>query len=47
MDELMGKEVVVAIEEGMECSGILDCCNEEFNVWLKGTVDRRDATPEI
>jgi small nuclear ribonucleoprotein (snRNP)-like protein len=43
MDELVGKEVVVALEEGMECTGILECCDEDFNVWLKGTVERRDA----
>ncbi len=47
MDELVGKEVVVALEEGMECTGILECCDEDFNVWLKGTVERRDATTGI
>ena len=42
MDELVGKVVSVALDEGIECTGVLQCCDEDFNVWLKGNVERRD-----
>ena len=42
VDELVGKEVSVALEEGIECTGTLESCDQDFNVWLKGSIQRRD-----
>jgi small nuclear ribonucleoprotein (snRNP)-like protein len=42
LDELVGKEVSVALEEGIECTGILESCDQDLNIWLKGSIQRRD-----
>jgi small nuclear ribonucleoprotein (snRNP)-like protein len=37
---MVGKNVVVALEEGIECIGTLHCIDDDFNLWLKGPVER-------